>query len=167
VRVALQDERAAEAPYVAIRPVAMETVFVSIRRPAKLRRTTPASLLLPGDPTMEYSGLLIFFLFSAMFGGLLWLVGAIFGPKVRTALKDQPVECGKPPFTLPGGHFDVKFYMVAILFVVFDVEMMFLFPWGTTFRELGLFGFAEMMIFLAVLVVGLAYAWKKGALDWE
>ena len=116
---------------------------------------------------MEYSGILIFLLFSAAFGGVLWLVGAIFGPKVRTALKDQPVECGKPPMTLPGGHFDVKFYMVAILFVVFDVEMMFLFPWGTQFRELGLFGFVEMMIFLAVLVVGLAYAWKKGALDWE
>jgi len=148
--------------------VAMEWVFVSIRRLATLLLLDPCFLRsLDGSPPMEYSGILIFLLFSAAFGGILWLVGAIFGPKVRTALKDQPVECGKPPMTLPGGHFDVKFYMVAILFVVFDVEMMFLFPWGTQFREFGLFGFVEMMIFLAVLVVGLAYAWKKGALDWE
>ncbi|RMF87815.1 MAG: NADH-quinone oxidoreductase subunit A [Nitrospirae bacterium] len=116
---------------------------------------------------MEYSGLLIFTAFAAAFALLVWAVGIPFGPRVRLGYKEQPVECGKPPFGLPSGRFDVKFYMVAILFVVFDVEMMFLYPWATLFKKLGIFAFVEMMIFLAVLVVGLAYAWRRGALDWE
>ncbi len=116
---------------------------------------------------MEYGGLLIFALFAAGFAGLIWALGVPFGPRVRLGYKEQPVECGKPPFALPTGRFDVKFYMVAILFVVFDIEMMFLYPWATLFRKLGLFAFAEMMVFLAVLGVGLAYAWRRGALNWD
>ncbi len=79
----------------------------------------------------------------------------------------MPFECGKEPFSLPRGKVPVHFYTIAMLFIVFDVELVFLFPWAVTFRETGLFGLAEMTVFMGFVILGFAYAWKKGALEWQ
>ncbi len=96
------------------------------------------------------------------------VVGSHFlGPNRPTPAKRSVYESGMTPLGDARERFSVKFYMVAILFIVFDLETVFLIPWGVAFRELGLFGFVEMLIFILILVVGLVYVWKKGALQWE
>ncbi len=87
-------------------------------------------------------------------------------PENPHTTKLMPYECGIDPVDNARGRYTVRFYIVAILFVVFDVETIFLFPWAVQFKELGLFGFVEMLIFLAILVVGYIWIWKKGALEW-
>jgi len=84
-----------------------------------------------------------------------------------TPVKEAPYESGMIPLGDTRERFSVKFYLVAILFIIFDIETVFLIPWGVMFRELGLFGFAEMLIFIGILVVGFLYVWKKGALQWD
>ena len=91
----------------------------------------------------------------------------ILGPKKKFDEKMEPFECGVSPVADPQSRFSVRFYIIAMLFIVFDIEAVFLFPWATVFKELGMFGFIEMMIFIFVLGVGLVYVWKKGALEWE
>jgi NADH-quinone oxidoreductase subunit A len=91
----------------------------------------------------------------------------LIGAKRPTAVKLMPYESGMVPLGDTRERFSVKFYMVAILFIVFDIETVFLMPWAVTFRGLGLFGFVEMMIFIGVLLVGFVYIWKKGALQWD
>jgi len=81
--------------------------------------------------------------------------------------KLAPYECGFAPFSDARSKFDVRYYLVAILFIIFDLEVAFLFPWAVTLGSIGLFGFWSMMVFLAVLTVGFIYEWKKGALEWE
>jgi NADH-quinone oxidoreductase subunit A len=81
--------------------------------------------------------------------------------------KLSPYECGFDPFNDARGEFDIRFYLVAILFIIFDLEIAFLFPWAITLGKIGMFGFWSMMIFLGVLTVGFIYEWKKGALEWE
>jgi NADH-quinone oxidoreductase subunit A len=96
------------------------------------------------------------------------LVATTFiGPKKSFPEKMEPFECGEHQLFSPKLRFSVKFYLVALLFVIFDIEAVFLYPWAVLFKELGLFGFVEMMIFIAVLAVGLIYVWKRGALEWE
>ncbi len=92
---------------------------------------------------------------------------SLIGPKKEFDDKMEPFECGVSPVANPKSRFSVRFYIIAMLFIVFDVEAVFLFPWAVVYRELGMFGFVEMMVFIAVLGVGLAYIWKKGALEWE
>ena len=82
-------------------------------------------------------------------------------------MKDETFECGNPPTGSAWDRFSIKFYLVAILFIIFDVEVVFMYPWALMFRELGLAGFVEMLVFIAVLGVGFAYAWRKGALEWR
>ena len=94
------------------------------------------------------------------------IVAFLFRPKKVSAAKNIPYECGMDPSGESTGRYSVKFYIIAVLFVVFDVETVFLFPWAVKYKALGLFGFMEMFIFLAILVVGLYYAWKKRALEW-
>jgi NADH-quinone oxidoreductase subunit A len=89
------------------------------------------------------------------------------GPIRPTAAKRAPYESGVTPLGDTRERFSVRFYMVAILFIVFDLETVFLIPWGVSFRSLGVFGFVEMLIFIGVLVVGFVYVWKKGALQWD
>jgi NADH-quinone oxidoreductase subunit A len=89
------------------------------------------------------------------------------GPIRPTPAKRSAYESGMVPLGNARERFSVKFYMVAILFIVFDLETIFLIPWGVAFRTLGVFGFVEMLIFIGILLVGLAYVWKKGALEWE
>ena len=92
---------------------------------------------------------------------------ALASPTRPTPAKSSPYESGIVPLGDTRERFSVKFYLVAILFIVFDLETIFLIPWGVAFRELGLFGLIEMGVFMLVLLVGLVYAWKKGALQWE
>jgi len=97
------------------------------------------------------------FLFTAMF----------FGPKNPTKRKLEPFECGMTPFSVRRGRLSVPFFLTAILFLIFDVEIVFLYPWAVMFKRLHIFAFVEMVIFLGVLVLGLVYIWKKGGLEWE
>ncbi len=91
----------------------------------------------------------------------------ILGPKRITKVKMEPFECGREPFQLPGDRFGVRFYLIAILFIIFDVDLAFLFPWAVVFRDLGLYGFLSMVIFLAFVAVGLAVIWRKGVFKWR
>lgn len=115
----------------------------------------------------EYLGILIAFAIAALVGGGFLTLTSLLGPKKPSAVKLEPFECGQPPITPPGRRFPVKFYLVAMLFILFDIELVFLFPWAVVFRELGWVGFAEMLLFLAVVLLGFVYAWQKGALEWE
>ncbi|MDH5755916.1 MAG: NADH-quinone oxidoreductase subunit A [Nitrospinota bacterium] len=91
----------------------------------------------------------------------------LLGPKLRFREKMEPFECGENQVVSPKRRFSVRFYLIAMMFIIFDIEAVFLFPWAVVFQSLGLFGFVEMMIFILVLAVGLVYVWKKGALEWE
>ena len=115
----------------------------------------------------NYFGILIMFFLAASVSALFIFLSQALGPKKPNPAKMMPYECGKKPFELPSGRHAVKFYIAGMLFVLFDVEMIFFFPWAVLYRELGVFGFAEMMIFMAVLVLGFIYAAKKGALQWK
>jgi len=89
------------------------------------------------------------------------------GPRNPNDKKTAPYECGVPPIGTARERFPVRFYIIAMLFILFDVEVVFLYPWARLFRELGVVGFVEMALFVLVLLIGLAYAWRKGALEWE
>lgn len=114
----------------------------------------------------EYLGVGITFLLAAGIGAAFLLLATILGPKAPSQVKSEPFECGERPFALPGGRFPIQFYLIGMLFILFDVELVFLFPWAVVYRQLGLYGFLEMLVFLGVVVIGFVYAWKKGALDW-
>ena len=98
---------------------------------------------------------------------LLIAIPKLLAPKAPNPVKSKPFECGKEPFALPQGKVSVHFYILAMLFIIFDVELVFLFPWAVTFNETRLFGLLEMAFFLGFVILGYWYAWKKGALDWE
>jgi NADH-quinone oxidoreductase subunit A len=115
----------------------------------------------------EYAGLGLFMLLGAGFVLMFLVLTSVLGPKLRFAEKLEPFECGEKPIVSPYQRFHVKFYLVAISFLIFDVEVVFLYPWAIQFRELGWFGFVAMIPFLLLLAVGLAYEWLKGGLDWE
>ena len=113
------------------------------------------------------TGVLITFIFSAGIAGLFIFLASILGPQRPNPTKAKPFESGKDPFSLPEGKLPVHFYLVAMLFVLFDVELIFLLPWAVVYRELGWMGFFEMTVFIFFLVLGFAYAWKKGALEFK
>ena len=115
----------------------------------------------------EYLPPLLFLIVATGIGIALIIVGNVLGPKRPSAEKLSPYECGFAAFENARGQFDVRYYLVAILFIVFDLEIAFVFPWALVFRELGVFGLIEMGVFLALLVIGFIYVWKKGALEWE
>jgi NADH-quinone oxidoreductase subunit A len=91
----------------------------------------------------------------------------LLGPKSSNVVKDTPFETGRAPIAASGRRMAVKFYMIAILFVLFDIEMIFFYPWAVVFRDIGIAALISMLIFIAVLVLGLAYIWKRGALEWQ
>ena len=116
----------------------------------------------------EYIGLALTIVISAGIAGLMMLLHVLLGPKNKsTSSKSEPFECGVRPFESPRGQLSVKFYLVAMLFILFDVEVVWFFPWAVNLRELGWTGIGEMFAFIALLALGFAYAWKKGALEWE
>ena len=94
-------------------------------------------------------------------------LGTIFGPKKESAAKSMPYESGMNPYGEGTRRMPIRFYLIAVLFILFDIEVVFFLPWAITFRQLGLFGLIEMVIFIVILLVGYVYAWKKGALEWE
>ena len=116
---------------------------------------------------LEYVGLLLVAVFSAGVATLMLMANRWWGPRRPNANKAKPFECGMDPIALPAGRLPVHFYVTAMLFVVFDVELVFLFPWAVVLKELGWFGLLEMALFLGIVVAGFIYAWKKGALDLE
>jgi NADH-quinone oxidoreductase subunit A len=91
----------------------------------------------------------------------------LIGEKKPSEVKLAPYECGMPPVGSARERFSVKFYIIAMLFIVFDIEVVFMYPWAVMFKRLGMFGFAEMGVFILILLVGYIYVWKKGALEWE
>ena len=115
----------------------------------------------------QYFGSALLLLFAVGIASGMVLLTSILGPKHHFADKAEPFECGESPLVSPFQRFSVKFYLVAVLFILFDIEAVFLFPWAILYKKLGLFGFVEMFIFLVILGVGLLYVWKKGGLDWE
>jgi NADH-quinone oxidoreductase subunit A len=94
-------------------------------------------------------------------------LGTLFGPRKESAAKSMPYESGMNPYGEGTRRMPVRFYLVAVLFILFDIEVVFFLPWAIVFRQLGLFGLIEMVIFIVILLVGYVYAWKKGALEWE
>ena len=106
-------------------------------------------------------------LLAAGVSGLFIFLSQTLGPKRPNAAKDMPFECGEPPFESPAGRHAVKFYVAGMLFVLFDIELVFFFPWAVACRTLGLAGFVAMMFFIFVLALAFAYAWRKGALQWR
>ena len=115
----------------------------------------------------EYLPTLLFLIVATGIGVALIVIGNVLGPKRPSAEKSSAYECGFPAFEDARMQFDVRYYLVAILFIVFDLEIAFVFPWAVVFRELGVFGLVEMGVFLGLLVIGFVYVWKKGALEWE
>ena len=116
---------------------------------------------------MEYVGLLILAALSLAVALVMLFANACFGPRKPNPVKAQPFECGKDPIALPAGRLPIHFYVAAMLFVVFDVELVFLLPWAVLARELGWVGLAAMGSFLAVVVAGFCYAWRRGALEFR
>lgn len=95
------------------------------------------------------------------------VLGSIIGPKRPSSRKAEPYESGMTPIGAGTRRMPVRFYLIAVLFILFDIEVVFFLPWAVVFRKLGLFGLIEMMVFIIILLVGYVYAWKKGALEWE
>ena len=116
---------------------------------------------------MQYVPILIMFALVAGLVALMVNFGRWLGPSRTSASKYDAFECGNESTGSAWGRFSVKFYLTAILFIIFDVEVVFLYPWAVRLRELGWYGFGAMAIFLAVLAFGLLYEWRKGALEWE
>lgn len=115
----------------------------------------------------NYIPVLIFLVVAIVMGLAMLSAGRLLGPNRPDKEKLSPYECGFEAFEDSRMKFDVRYYLVAILFIIFDLEIAFLFPWAVVLDEIGMFGFVAMMIFLAVLVVGFIYEWMKGALEWE
>ena len=115
----------------------------------------------------NYLPILLFILVGLAIGAAPLLLGAVLGPRKPDPEKTSPYECGFEAFEDARMKFDVRYYLVAILFILFDLEIAFLFPWAVVINEIGMAGFLAMMLFLAILIVGFVYEWKKGALDWE
>ena len=115
----------------------------------------------------QYFPILLFILFGLGLGALLLGVGRFVSPNRPDPEKLSPYECGFEAFEDARMKFDVRYYLVAILFILFDLEIAFLFPWAVVLPDIGLFGFLSMMLFLFILIVGFIYEWKKGALEWE
>ncbi len=115
----------------------------------------------------NYFPVLLFIVVGLGVGVAPMVLGKLVGPHRPDSAKLSPYECGFEAFEDARMKFDVRYYLVAILFILFDLEIAFLFPWAVVLKEIGTFGFISMLIFLAILVVGFVYEWMKGALEWE
>jgi NADH-quinone oxidoreductase subunit A len=132
------------------------------------RRAGPQSQDIPMPVLLnEYLPLVIFIALSAIISGALLVAPFLLAFKAPDAEKLSAYECGFNAFDDARMKFDVRFYLVSLLFIIFDLEVAFLFPWAVAFRKIGVFGFWSMMVFLGVLTVGFIYEWKKGALEWD
>jgi NADH-quinone oxidoreductase subunit A len=120
----------------------------------------PTSIIEAYFPVLLQAGL------AAVIAAALITLGVVLGNRVKNKVKDTPYECGITPTGNARERFSVKFYLVAMLFILFDIEAIFLYPWAVVYRELKLFAFVEMLIFIALVLAGFFYIWKKGVLDW-
>lgn len=116
---------------------------------------------------IEYLPLIILVVLATAIGVLVLFLGRFFGPHRPTGKKGAPYESGMIPYGPGTRRMSVRYYLVAVLFILFDVEVIFFLPWAVAFRQLGLYSLIEMFIFVAILAVGFVYVWKKGALEWE
>jgi NADH-quinone oxidoreductase subunit A len=116
---------------------------------------------------MEYMTILMVFAFAAAVAGALLFIPALIAPRRLTPVKAEPFECGKDPIAVSEGKFAIKFSTIAIFFILIDIELLFIWPWAMLYRRLGWFGFVEMLVFLAILMLGFLYIWRKGGLEWE
>jgi NADH-quinone oxidoreductase subunit A len=121
---------------------------------------------MPDNYFANYLPLLIHFLVALALAGVIVLLSSLVGYRRPTAAKMSPYECGMTPVGDARARFSVKFYLVAMLFILFDVEAVFLYPWAVILRDLKMFGFWEMLVYIGIMLVGFFYVWKKGALDW-
>lgn len=119
------------------------------------------------SPLVPYLPVAIVLLLAGVMAAAIPFLAGLLGPKSASTTKAEPFEGGNAPMGSARQRFAVKFYVVALLFIVFDIEAVFLYPWAVNFRALGWFGYATMAVFASTLVAALAYIWKKGALDWE
>jgi NADH-quinone oxidoreductase subunit A len=115
----------------------------------------------------EYAAIALAFVVTGLLVAGLVFAASTLGTKKPSAVKSEPFECGEVPFALPLGRLSIKFYLTAILFILFDVELVFLYPWAVVFRNLGTTGLVEIVVFLGVLMAGFYYAWDNGALEWQ
>jgi NADH:ubiquinone oxidoreductase subunit 3 (subunit A) len=116
---------------------------------------------------LEYLGIFLYFVIALFLAIVISGLSFLFATQKGDPEKISPYECGFDPFDDARSRFDIQFYLVAILFIIFDLEVTFLFPWALTLNRVDLFGFWSMMIFLIVLTIGFIYEWRKGALDWS
>ena len=116
---------------------------------------------------MEYLPLLVILIVAVLVAFIVVGLGHGFGPKRPTQRKAQPYESGMKPYGNATRRISVRYYLVAVLFILFDVEVIFFLPWAVAFKQLGLFALVEMFIFVAIILVGFVYLWKKGAFEWE
>jgi len=119
------------------------------------------------DLLREYLPILIFIGIAVALSGIIILASYVVAPQRPDTVKEAAYECGFEAFEDARTRFDVRYYLVAILFIIFDLEVAFLFPWATSLGDIGVLGFWSMMIFLGVLTIGFIYEWRKGALEWE
>ncbi len=115
----------------------------------------------------NYLPILVFLILGLIFGVVPIVMAFMLGPQRPDSAKLSPYECGFEAFEDSRMKFDVRFYLVAILFIIFDLEIAFMFPWAVALKDIGVFGFWAMVVFLGILVIGFIYEWKKGALEWE
>jgi NADH-quinone oxidoreductase subunit A len=115
----------------------------------------------------DYLPIAVLIALSTVFAFLVVVIGHLFGPKRPTARKSASYESGMKPIGPGTRRMPVRFYLVAVLFILFDIEVVFFLPWAVVFRQLGVFGLIEMFVFILILLVGYVYAWKKGALEWD
>ncbi len=116
---------------------------------------------------IDYLPILVFFVIAGLFGIIALVVPALLGPRRPSSIKMKVYESGKIPYGDTHRKIPVHYYKVAMLFILFDLEVVFFYPWAVLFRKLGLFGLIEMAVFILILLVGYIYIWKKGALEWE
>ncbi len=121
---------------------------------------------MPTPYTEVYFPILLQIVLAIVIAGGMLVTSAILGHRVRNRVKDMPYECGILPLGSVQGRFSVKFYLVAMIFILFDIETVFLYPWAVVYRELKLFAFVEMLVFVVLILSGFCYIWKKGALSW-
>lgn len=116
---------------------------------------------------LEYVAIAIMIALATVIALIAIGLGTLFGPKKPSEAKSMPYESGMNPYGEGTRRMPIRFYIIAVLFILFDIEVVFFLPWAITFRQLGWFGLVEMIIFIVILLVGYVYAWKKGALEWE
>jgi NADH-quinone oxidoreductase subunit A len=120
-----------------------------------------------GTPSVGYIPVFIFIVATVLFGAVTLFISYFFQSRVFNKYKTSPYECGSEPISDARIPFPMRYYVIAVLFVIFDIEIIFLYPWAVAFDKVGMVGLVSMLIFIALFILGLAYAWRKGGLEWD